>query len=201
MAEIKKPRKRYKHEEFLLITKFGKLKVIELTYNSPKSKLRNPWRAICDCDCGKSNLDISPSSLIRGLTTSCGCCKERYKKITGENSVLYSGYKGISGKYWNMIKLRANRRGYDFNISIEDAWNLFEKQNQRCALSNQPISFAISSRKSSTTSASLDRIDSNIGYLLNNIQWVHKDVNLMKNVFDQKYFIDLCKKIALANET
>ncbi len=44
--------------------------------------------------------------------------------------------------------------------------------------------------------ASLDRIDSSKGYTKDNIQWVHKHVNLMKHKFDQKYFVDICKLIA-----
>jgi len=30
---------------------------------------------------------------------------------------------------------------------------------------------------------------------LNNIQLVHKDVNLMKNHFNQDYFLEICEKI------
>jgi hypothetical protein len=44
--------------------------------------------------------------------------------------------------------------------------------------------------------ASLDRIDSSKGYCEDNVQWVHKDINRMKNTFDQDYFISLCKLIA-----
>ena len=39
-------------------------------------------------------------------------------------------------------------------------------------------------------SISLDRIDSSKGYEENNVQWVHKDINLMKNKYDNKYFIE-----------
>lgn len=45
-------------------------------------------------------------------------------------------------------------------------------------------------------SASLDRIDSKKSYTVDNVQWVHKDVNWMKNKFDQDYFIEMCGRIA-----
>lgn len=43
--------------------------------------------------------------------------------------------------------------------------------------------------------ASLDRIDSTKGYTLDNIQWVHKHINVMKMDLDQEYFIKLCKLV------
>lgn len=58
----------------------------------------------------------------------------------------------------------------------------------KCALSDKSISF-------NDGTASVDRIDSKIGYVSNNIQIVHKDINIMKNAFDQDYFIDICKRI------
>lgn len=45
------------------------------------------------------------------------------------------------------------------------------------------------------TTASLDRIQNDKGYIEGNVQWVHKDINRMKNIFEQNYFIDICKKI------
>jgi len=47
--------------------------------------------------------------------------------------------------------------------------------------------------------ASLDRIDNSKGYHLNNVQWVHKDVNRMKWIFEQDYFIKLCNKVSEYN--
>jgi hypothetical protein len=48
--------------------------------------------------------------------------------------------------------------------------------------------------------ASLDRIDNNKGYTKDNIQWLHKNINLMKHCFDQKYFIELCNLISEKNK-
>ena len=45
----------------------------------------------------------------------------------------------------------------------------------------------------------LDRIDSSKDYTLDNIQWVHKDINFMKRSLSQEAFLDLCLKICLHN--
>lgn len=44
---------------------------------------------------------------------------------------------------------------------------------------------------------SLDRIDSNKGYVEGNVQWVHKDVNMMKQSYSNERFIGICCMIAL----
>ena len=46
-----------------------------------------------------------------------------------------------------------------------------------------------------TGTASLDRIDSNKGYVTDNIQWVHKDINYMKSDLDEQQFIHYCRLV------
>lgn len=45
-------------------------------------------------------------------------------------------------------------------------------------------------------SASLDRIDSSKGYSINNVQWVHKDVNFAKQSMTMKDFVQLCDEVS-----
>jgi len=104
-------------------------------------------------------------------------------------------YEEISSTHWSSIKASCKRgktRVIEFNITIEYAWKLFIQQDKKCALSDIDIFF----EKDGMTTASLDRIDSSKGYVEGNVQWVHKDVNIMKHHYDQNYFIKICKKIA-----
>ena len=43
--------------------------------------------------------------------------------------------------------------------------------------------------------ASLDRINSKIGYFKENTQWIHKDLQWMKGNKDEAVFINYCKLI------
>ena len=99
---------------------------------------------------------------------------------------------------WGSIVRSASGKGKRANIgisiSIEEAWNLFLSQNRKCALSGIEIYCSPTNRAKGT--ASLDRIDSSIGYHSENVQWVHKDINRMKNIFSQEYFIAMCKHVA-----
>ena len=44
--------------------------------------------------------------------------------------------------------------------------------------------------------ASLDRIDNSLGYTLENTQWVHQDLNFMKNKLPESKFINWCKIVS-----
>jgi hypothetical protein len=83
------------------------------------------------------------------------------------------------------------------DISIEYAWNLFIYQDKTCKLSGLPISIG---NKPCSNTASIDRIDSSLGYIEGNIQWIHKHVNFMKRTYSNEYFIEMCTKIANQNK-
>lgn len=97
---------------------------------------------------------------------------------------------------------RAKRNSLEFDLDGDYLWSLFIKQNRRCALSGLDLQFpkawGIKSKKDIT--ASLDRINSSIGYIKGNVQWVHKTINTMKmDMLDQE-FINICKKVAEYNK-
>jgi hypothetical protein len=151
----------------------------------------------CFCDCGNSVIRTG-TSIRRSENSSCGCFSKK-----GAVHHNWTGVGEISSAFWyDHIVRSANgskngnrtRRSKELTLTIEQAWDLFLQQNRKCALSGLELSFPIKSTDKSWT-ASLDRIDSSKGYVLENVQWVHKDVNIMKNKFDQGYFINLCKLI------
>lgn len=157
-----------------------------------KQKKYRKW-VTCKCDCG--NIFVTHlSALKNNVTKSCGCQHHR----SGKKSPYFQGLEEISGKFFTHIRRTAmggtNKRKRvckEFNLSIEFLWNLYIKQNRKCALSGLEIKFH-SNHKWEDGTASLDRIDSSKGYIEDNVQWVHKKINIMKNKFDEKEFIDLC---------
>lgn len=91
---------------------------------------------------------------------------------------------------------KADERKLIFNINIENSWNLFLKQDRKCALSGIELNFKNVNGKEYAT-ASLDRIDSKIGYIENNIQWIHKDLNIIKWDFTEQELLNWIEKIYL----
>lgn len=109
---------------------------------------------------------------------------------------LYNGYEEISGAYWKSLIYGANLRNISFDVKIEECWSLFIKQNRLCALSGVQLVFEHSRSLRSQQTASLDRIDSKKCYTIDNLQWIHKSIQRMKNNSNESDFIEMCHKIS-----
>lgn len=162
---------------------FGELLVLHEDKNASN---RIKW--ICKCSCGKIT-SIRSNELIQGQKT-CGCSK--YK--SGKFSSKWKGFEDISAQYFKSIELGAISRKLEFDVSIEYLWSIFLLQNKKCKLSGLNIGF-----DKNNITASLDRIDNTQGYIIGNIQWVHKHINIMKWIHNQDYFIELCRLVTNEN--
>lgn len=176
--------------------KFGLLTALEQITFKDKRK----WK--CQCDCGNIT-EVSLYHLINNNTKSCGCLHKR----KGKDSPFFKGCGELPLDVFSVSRRNAigggkfNRKPKEFAITIEQAWEQFLKQNRRCALTGLELSFGEGPQikqkysKTSTRTASLDRIDSTKGYIVGNIQWIHKDINIMKNDLDTKTFLYYCSLI------
>lgn len=136
---------------------------------------------VCRCKCGKSAI-YKGSELRAGKVKTCGC---RIGILSKRN---WQGYGEIPKAYWKSMSENAARRGLLFEIEIQYINCLYLAQDKKCSLSGLDLTFR-------DGSASLDRIDSSKGYIEGNVQWVHKDVNRMKQSFSQQRFIFICERI------
>ena len=170
----------------------GFLEITQLIID--RSKFRRPrTTALCICHrCNRSNFQILPYNFAK--QKSCGCNRAWHPQPIGSASKLFKGYKEMPSLFWNKAKKRAIKKKLEFDLTQEFLWDLYEKQYRKCALSGLPIEFR-KGDKNTTSTASIDRIDSQKGYTTSNVQWVHKDINLMKNILKTDYFIDLCQKV------
>jgi hypothetical protein len=103
-------------------------------------------------------------------------------------------YEDIPKNLWNNLLSGAKSRNLTVEITPKDIWDLFIKQNKLCALSGIEIYFGKTKR--GKTTASVDRIDSNLGYIITNIQIVHKKINQIKTDLSQDDFIYYCTCVA-----
>lgn len=156
--------------ESIVGNRYGHLVVIKQV-ESRKDHNRQ-W--LCKCDCGNEKV-WTTGALTEGSSQTCGCSRKR----SGEQHANWSGHKEISGGYWTNIKNGATDRTLIFDLTIEQAWDLFIRQERKCAISGISLIMHKGGKRTAQT-ASLDRIDSTKGYVLDNVQWVHKDINYMK---------------------
>ena len=171
--------------------KFGKLKPLAVTGWDRHSHVK----LLCECECGKC-IEVSAYSLTTHNTKSCGCSKTK----KGKEHPLYTGYELIAGRVWATLIRGAKERGFPFNITIKEAWEKFLAQDRKCALTGTLLIFSEKTNEQIKTTASLDRIDSSKGYLLDNIQWVHKKINIMKSNMSQEEFINWCLLVTQNNK-
>jgi len=134
---------------------------------------------------------------IKGICKRCTLNKLRVKYQNGE---LYN----CSNKEWvnekNIIhirvqaaKHRAKIKNIEFELTDEVIQNKLKEQNGRCYFSNVEVTF----KTKDLHSLSLDRIDSNIGYTIENTVIVTWFINQAKNNIDSEKFINelkLCYK-------
>lgn len=170
--------------------KFGKLTVIKSAGYDKKS---HPMLE-CLCDCGKV-VKKRGYSLLCGDVKSCGCDSRK----RGRDHKNYAGYEEISSSLWSTIKHHAKTRNIDFQLTIQEIWELFLKQNRKCALTGIELFFADTRKKYNETTASLDRINSKGIYEISNVQWIHKKVNTLKWDLSTEELIKWCQLITNYN--
>lgn len=166
--------------------RFGELTVLEELPSRGKRRV-----FLCHCTCGR---DIT--RLLQDLRMGRDCCRA----CAIERRQKHPTLRGLNGGRWYRLLYMARIRGLPVTISMEEAVLLFERQNGHCAISGLPLVFHRTSTSTDGT-ASLDRIDSSKGYCVGNIQWVHKDVNRMKQDLPLDRFLELCSLIASKKES
>lgn len=115
----------------------------------------------------------------------------------GNKSVHWRGKGGVPYSVLSKIRCTLNRgRTIPCDLSIQDLEDVWVKQEGRCALTGRYLVFPdVLYKDTKSGTASVDRIDSGLGYTKSNIQFVHKDINNMKQGHNQAYFMELCKEV------
>jgi hypothetical protein len=150
----------------------------------PRGSKNQSW--ICTCDCGTERM-IDARPLIKGFTTRCSACYGKSQRIHAYSQV------------WSGIIGHAKDRGFEVSVTRDHAYAILENQRFLCALTGLPIKIADSRRAHDVgreTTASLDRINSQNGYIDGNIWWVHKKLNIMKHTFSLCEFVEFCRFVS-----
>ena len=109
------------------------------------------------------------------------------------NSNSHKGYykevlrKSFAHKY----EANAKTRNIPWDVSYNYLAELLIEQDFKCALTGWDIH-----AMDVNSPASLDRIDSSLGYIEGNVQWVTIKVNMMKQRYSQQDFIEVCKAVS-----
>ena len=146
------------------------------------------------CRCG--SIDYKRHLYLKKMKyKACKTCSRKNKypeqrkaRNHFENSIHKQWIKNIG------FNLKRGERTLKVDLNNNQLYDLLVKQNFKCNYTGLKLNVLNIFKKDSN--ASIDRIDSDKDYTLDNIQWVYKPVNIMKNGFSSEDFIDICNLIS-----
>lgn len=114
-----------------------------------------------------------------------GVVSENFKNSRGNRKDKFSPFKYFIKKAKERSVSKKNQKYMTFDITLEYLKNLWEKQNGTCAISGVKMELpaTLAENRSSPFCASLDRIDSSIGYMQGNVHFVTQFCNIGKKDF------------------
>ena len=173
--------------------RFGRWIVLCRDKKQRKSNMGIYW--ICKCNCGLIK-SVSGISLRKNQSQSCVCLHKELQ--CSRQRKRKSMYLEIPIYFFSNVVSCANKRNLKIEITIEDIYNQWIKQDKKCYFTGLSIGFEDekSEKGRYKHTASLDRLDSNKDYTKENICLVHKDINALKTNFSVESFIKYCKLVA-----
>ena len=110
-----------------------------------------------------------------------------------QDNYLQSSPDAFMCNCWHHIKLANRVKGTPIGIDITYLRELYKTQNGRCALTGLGMTHKFHDLKS----ISVDRIQSNLGYISGNVQLVCRWVNLAKNTHSNEEFKQILQELRI----
>lgn len=178
----------------LINKKFGNLLVLSKNDTINKNN-RTYWNCVCDC----GNEKITHTNLLTsGRCKSCGCLQKiaHNKEPDREKAII----KII---FLNSIKKRSKKINLPYDISIEYFSDLIKKPCYYCGIehSNYAKDRNYHGTKKYVTSDTIvyyngvDRIDSSLGYLTDNVVPCCRSCNCAKNTMSDVVFKEFITRV------
>ena len=146
------------------------------------------WK--CLCSCGKESAQPT-TPLVQGRIKSCGC---KQFDVISENRKKAKGHSGANNAY-SQYRAGARRRKIEFAVTFDQFKEIVTKDCFYCGsvpsrvviCGNSPN--AAAKKHSAFVCNGLDRIDSSLGYTLDNILPCCSTCNYAKQDLKQDYFM------------
>lgn len=141
----------------------------------------------CICNCGKTKT-IQGSLLKSGNTKSCGCLsiEARKKKLLPNNA-------GVINQIILGYKRHAKDRKIEWNLSFDEVFVLLKTNCNYCGL--PPSNNKRTKNCNGFMYSGIDRVDSSIGYIKNNVVSCCNQCNKSKLSLSKKDFLSWVKRV------
>ncbi len=159
---------------------------------------RKNWNCVCVCG---EHLEVDTSRLRTGNTKSCGCLRKQNCSALGKKSNFKTepgeaGFRNLFRKY----KGAASDRGHEFCLTEMQFKSLTQSDCHYCGCAPSRMHRSSHRNDSSRERTAyvfngVDRIDSNIGYLVENCVPACTDCNFAKQSLSYTEFLALISRI------
>ena len=113
------------------------------------------------------------------------------EKIKIKNKKRYTNLS-LDEKFTQLVNTASKRKNIKCFVTVAHLYDVWQKQEGLCAYIKLPLT----SEAHKFNTVSLDRIDSNKDYTVDNIQLVCVPINRMKLDYSEEQFINLCSLVA-----
>lgn len=148
----------------------------------------------CICDCGSERMVIK-ENLVRGGSTNCGCVRG---DVTSRKNRKRTPRLAAAHYHYYSYVINSRTRGNEIGINEKRFHEIASFRCHYCG--SEPKEHTIKVRGSRVGSGyfanGLDRIDSNMGYEINNVVPCCFVCNRMKSNFSYEDFIKSCHSIS-----
>lgn len=139
---------------------------------------------------------LERNNIEREIGKGSGTKKAWSRGIRQPRNCNKGGTKDIHNALFNRWRANAKSRNYPFEISIEYLQELLENQNFKCAYTNMDMLCpkTYNEKREMTSSPyliSLDRIDSELGYIEDNVHFVCVWTNKAKGAYTHETFKEI----------
>lgn len=141
----------------------------------------------CSCACsGKNNLILGKEKI--DMWNHSLKNREHLNNIKNNRRDEFTGFRNLLSS--------CNKRSKDCNLDLNYLKEIWEKQKGKCAVTC--VDLQLKSAYNKNYQASIDRVDSTLGYVKGNIRFVSVSVNWLKNNLNDdhiKEFMQICKMV------
>ena len=159
----------------------------------------------CNCDfCGITFLKAESelkrnTNLGRKNFCSRSCSAKGLQNFGDKRNTKPPQHGRLKDEYSNFREHmgRIRKRHKEYDVTVEYLKSVWDSQNGQCPYTGVKLILKDFTKKDIDPMflASVDRIDSDKGYIKGNIQWVSAPINYLKSNLTHNQVIDMCKKI------
>lgn len=171
------------------------------TFEKPLKEYRRVskrgYRHFCSRHCGNEYKKKHGNEFIAHLDgwIKSDANKEHAKTIGAAGAYARWGHQDAFREFLRRARKTAASRGRTLDLTLDDIKAVWDNQNGLCPYTGWKLDLPKSTAKKQHNTASLDRIDSSLGYVKGNIQIVCVMANFAKSDFDESIMRQFCQAI------